>query len=77
MKFLQVMGECRSERPRKQTAPGFRKGELTGCGSVTPHTTKAALTSSVLFLPVLRTLKGDFTRAAKGAVSPGVHIVIF
>ena len=23
------------------------------------------------------TLKGDFTRAAKGAVSPGVHIVIF
>jgi hypothetical protein len=77
VKFLQVMGECRSERPRKQTAPGFRKGELTGCGSVTPHTTKAALTSSVLFLPVLRTLKGDFTRAAKGAVSPGVHIVIF
>ncbi|AWF43114.1 hypothetical protein CSC13_5637 (plasmid) [Klebsiella pneumoniae] len=31
----------------------------------------------MLFLPVLRTLKGDFTRAAKGAVSPGVHIVIF
>ena len=50
---------------------------MTGCGSVPPHTTKAALTSSVLFLPVLRTLKGDFTRAAKGAVSPGVHIVIF
>ena len=61
----------------KTNRPRFRKGELTGCGSVTLHTTKAALTSSVLFLPVLRTLKGDFTRAAKGAVSPGVHIVIF
>ncbi|BBS39787.1 hypothetical protein WP5S18E01_P20730 (plasmid) [Enterobacter cloacae] len=32
---------------------------------------------SAFFLPVLRTLKGGFTRAAKGAVSPGVHIVIF
>lgn len=33
--------------------------------------------SSVLFYPYSLTLKGSFTRAAKGAVSPGVHIVIF
>ncbi|HCM9499851.1 TPA: hypothetical protein N5O02_003988 [Enterobacter asburiae] len=32
--------------------------------------------SSVLFYPYSLTLKGSFTRAAKGAVSPGVHIVI-
>ncbi len=53
-------GDSRSERPRKQTAPGFRKGELTGRGSVTPHVTKAALTSSVLFLPVLPDAEGQF-----------------
>ncbi|MEN1934004.1 hypothetical protein P4909_25580 [Escherichia coli] len=78
MKFLQVMGDSRSERPRKQTAPRFQEGRTDRQRQCNTACHKGSTdVVSAFFYPSSRTLKGSFTRAAKGAVSPGVHIVIF
>ncbi len=61
----------KTNRPRIQEG---RTDRLRQCNTA-HHKGSTDVVSA--FLPVLRTLKGDFTRAAKGAVSPGVHIVIF
>ncbi len=60
----------KTNRPRIQEG---RTDRLRQCNTA-HHKGSTDVVSA--FLPVLRTLKGDFTRAAKGAVSPGVHIVV-